>query len=204
MADRDEWVPRTQLGKLVRSGEVTSIEQAQAMGLPILEPQIVEALVPDLKDEVLEVKPVQRTADSGRRTSFMVTVVIGDRRGHVGVGIGKAKEVRPAIERGIREAKRNITYVKRGCGSWECRCGSEHSVNTRVYGRYSSVKIEIVPAPKGTGVVAGKTAKKVLEFAGIKDAWSRTFGNTGTVFNFANATLNALRETCKSKKGRES
>ncbi|MBI4215050.1 30S ribosomal protein S5 [archaeon] len=198
-----EWTPRTKLGTMVKSGEVTSIEQVYRIGLPVLEPEIIDTLVPDLKDAVLDIKSVQRATDSGRRTSFMVTVAIGDRNGNVGIGTGKAKEVRLAIETAILSAKKNIINVKRGCGSWECRCGSPHSIPRKVHGRYSSVKVELSPAPKGTGIVAGETAKKVLELGGIKDVWSRTLGKTCTAFNFAFATLNALKQTRKHLAGRE-
>jgi small subunit ribosomal protein S5 len=194
-----EWIPKTTLGKMVLSCDITSMEQIYEKGLPILEPEIVDKLLPDLQDHVLKINSVQRSTDSGRKGSFSIIAAIGNRNGFAGVGIGKGIEVRPTIERAIREAKKNIVFVKRGCGSWECGCSENHSIPFKVKGRKSSVKVELLPAPKGTGIVAGKTVKKVLELAGVKDAWSRTTGNSGTVFNAAYATMNALRNTRKMR-----
>ena len=194
-----EWVPKTMVGRMVQKGEITNIEQIYAKNLAILEPEIVDALVPNLKKEVLNIKTVQRTTDSGRKGTFMITAAVGNKEGCVGVGTGKGLGVKPAIERAVCEAKKNLIHVRRGCGSWECGCNENHSIPFKLYGRYSSVKIELLPAPKGTGIMAGKTAKKVLELAGIKDAWSKTFGSTSTKLNFAMATLNALKQTRETK-----
>lgn len=194
---QQKWVPRTELGKKVLSGEITDMEQIYEKNLPILEPEIVDMLVPNLQDEVLNIKMVQRTTDSGRKGSFMITVAVGNKNGFVGVGTGKGLEIRPTIEKAIKNAKKNLIHIKRGCGSWECGCGEQHSIPFKVKGKYGSTMIELLPAPKGTGIVAGKTAAKVLELAGIKDVWSRTEGDTRTVFNFAFATLEALRKIRK-------
>jgi small subunit ribosomal protein S5 len=194
-----EWIPKTSLGKAVRAGEITSMEQVYEKNIAILEPEILDTLVPGLHEEVLKVKMVQRTTDSGRKGSFMVTVAVGNNDGYVGIGIGKGNELRPTIGRAIRNAKKNIIHVRRGCGSWECGCNEPHSIPFRVYGRHSSSKIDLLPAPKGTGVVAGDTAKKVLELAGIKDVWSQTKGDTRTALNFAIATLRALQQTRSAK-----
>lgn len=193
------WVPKTELGKLVQRGEVTSMEQVYEKNLAILEPEIVDYLVPNMKEEVLDVRMVQRSTDSGRKGSFMVTAAVGNKDGFVGVGTGKGQEVRPTIERAVREAKKNIISITRGCGSWQCGCGEAHSMPFKTLGRYSSVSIELLPAPKGTGIVAGGTSKKILELSGVKDVWSKTKGNTRTVFNFGRATINALRQTRKRK-----
>ncbi|MEM4810023.1 MAG: 30S ribosomal protein S5, partial [Desulfurococcaceae archaeon] len=85
--------------------------------------------------------------------------------------------------------------IRRGCGSWECRCSEPHSVPYMVSGKSGSVKIVIKPAPKGTGLVAGDIAKTVLRLAGIKDAWTQSFGETRTTLNFAKAVVNALHNT---------
>ncbi len=196
---REEWVPRTELGKKVLAGEISNIEQIYSQNKAILEPEIVDLLLPDLKDEVLKVNMVQRTTDSGRKGSFSVTVAVGNKNGHIGVGVGKGLEVKVAIERAIKNAKKNLIHIRRGCGSWECGCEENHSVPFKVKSKYGSVSIELLPAPKGTGIVAGNTAKKVLELAGIKDVWSKSIGKTSTRFNFAFATLGALKETRKSR-----
>ncbi len=194
-----EWIPKTKLGKMVQNNEITSMEQVYERGLPILEPEIVDKLLPDLEEKVLQRKSVQRTTDSGRKASFMVTVVVGNKNGYVGVGTGKGAELRSTIERATRNAKKNIISVRRGCGSWQCGCGEEHSLPFKVKGSYSSVKVELMPAPKGTGIVAGKKAAEILRLAGIKDVWSKTSGNTRTTFNFAKAVMNALEKTRKIK-----
>ena len=195
----EEWVPRTDLGKKVKAGEISNIEQIYSQNKAILEPEIVDLLLPDLKDEVLKVNMVQRTTDSGRKGSFRVVVAVGNKEGYVGVGIGKGLEIKVAIERAIKNAKKNLIHIRRGCGSWECGCDEGHSVPFKVHSKYGSSSIELMPAPKGTGIVAGDTAKKVLELAGIKDIWSKSLGKTSTRFNFAFATLNALKQTRKSR-----
>ena len=193
------WVPKTRTGKLVQAGTITSIEQLYTQNLPILEPQITDMLIPDLQEEVLDVKSVQRTTDSGRKRSFMVTAAVGNKNGYIGVGTGRGLNVRPAIEKAVEHAKLNITSIRMGCGSWECGCGLGHSVPYKSEGKCGSVRIMLIPAPKGTGVVAGSAAKKVLEFAGIKDVWTQTKGDTRTVFNFAAATVDALKNIRKKK-----
>jgi small subunit ribosomal protein S5 len=199
----EDWVPKTSLGKMVKSGEIKDIEQIYEKSLAILEPEIVDSLIPDLEEEVLKVNMVQRTTDAGRKGSFMITVAVGNKDGYIGVGTGKGLEVRPTIERAVKDAKKKLIHVRRGCGSWECGCDGEHSIPFKVRGGRSSVKVELIPAPKGTGVVAGKTAKKVLELAGIKDVWSNSRGHTRTVFNFAVGTFEALKRLRQKKLSRE-
>ncbi len=191
----EDWVPRTRLGKLVAEGKIKTIDEALASGLPLKEPEIVDVLLPDLEDEVLEISMVQRMTDSGRRTKFRVTAVVGNRDGYVGVGVGKASQVAPAIQKAINNAKINIFKVNRGCGSWECGCGEPHSIPFKVTGSAGSVRITLIPGPRGLGIVAGKVAKKVLELAGVRDVWTFTRGQTKTTINFAKATYEALKQT---------
>jgi len=190
-------VPRTRVGRLVKEGKITRIEEIFRQNLPILEPEIVDVLLPNLEHEVLDVGIVQKMTDSGRITKFRAVVVVGNRDGIVGLGKGKARQFRFAIEKAIRNAKLNVIPVRRGCGSWECTCGEAHSVPFTVRGKSGSVEIILKPAPKGTGLVAGDIAKKVLEFAGIRDVWTQTKGETRTSYNFARATYLALRNTYK-------
>lgn len=187
------WVPKTRTGKLVQSGDITTIDQLYERNLPILEPHITDMLMPDLQEEVLNVKSVQRTTDAGRKRSFMVTAAIGNKNGYIGVGTGRGLNVRPAIEKAVENAKLNVVSIRMGCGSWECGCGLGHSVPYKSEGKCGSVRITLIPAPKGTGLVAGSAAKKVLILAGIKDVWTQTKGDTRTVFNFAMATVDALK-----------
>lgn len=195
MEYREEWVPKTKLGKLVYEGHITTFEEALESRLPIKEAGIVDALLPGLEDEVLDINMVQRMTDSGRRVKFRATVIVGNKDGYVGIGQGRAKQVGPAIRKGIDVAKLNIIKVQRGCGSWECGCGTGHTVPFQVMGKAGSVSITLIPAPRGLGIAAGDTAKKVMEMGGIQDVWTKSSGNTRTTLNFAKATFNALRNT---------
>ncbi len=195
-----EWVPKTKLGKLVAEGKIKTMDDALSSGLPIKEPEIVDVLLPDLEEDILEISMVQRVTDSGRRTKFRVTAVVGNRNGYIGVGTGKASQVAPAIQKAIEDAKINIFGVIRGCGSWECGCGTAHSVPFKVSGECGSVKVTLIPGPKGLGIVAADVAKRIIELAGVKDVWSITSGETRTTLNFALATFEALKRTCFIKR----
>ncbi len=108
------WVPRTELGRRVAAGEITTMSQAIRTGLPLREAQIVDKLLPDLHDEVLDVNMVQRMTDSGRRFKFAVTVVVGNGDGFVGLGRAKGREVGPTIRRAIDRAKLELVEIYRG------------------------------------------------------------------------------------------
>jgi len=195
----NRWIPKTKLGRMVANGEITDISQILNKGLRIMEPEIIDVLLPEVTDqnnqEVLNINMVQRMTDSGRKVRFSVMVVIGNRNGYVGIGKAKAKEVGPAIRKAINNAKLNVIQVKRGCGSWECKCGASHTVPFRVTGKASSVTVTLIPAPNGLGLAVGGVGKKILSLAGIKDAWSKTDGQTQTTVNFANAVMDALYQT---------
>ncbi|MDF2956137.1 MAG: Ribosomal protein S5 [Candidatus Alkanophagales archaeon MCA70_species_2] len=191
----EAWEPRTRLGKLVKEGKIKTIEEALKSEYPLKEIEIVDYLLPDLDEEVLDISLVQRMTDSGRRTKFRVCVAVGNRDGYVGVGLGKDSLVGDSIVKAVRNAKLNLIYVERGCGSWECTCGGKHSVPFTVTGQSGSVRVTLKPAPKGLGIAAGKTQKKVLELAGIRDVWTFSMGETRTTFNTAKATLDALKKT---------
>ena len=194
-----EWVPQTRLGKLVKEGQVTTMSEALESGLPIRESKIVDALIPEIRDEVLDINMVQRMTDSGRRVKFRATVIVGNGDGFIGIGEGKDVQVGIAIKKAIDTAKMNIKSIKRGCGSWECGCGLGHTVPFAVKGKVGSVTVELKPAPRGLGLASGGTAKKVLDMAGIKDVWARATGETRTTLNFARATYNALIRTTTMK-----
>jgi len=194
-----EWFPQTRLGKLVKEGQVTTMNEALASGLPIREFQIVDALLPEIRDEVLDINMVQRMTDSGRRVKFRATVIVGNGDGFIGIGEGKDVQVGVAIRKAIDTAKMNIVAIKRGCGSWECGCGQGHTVPFEVKGKTGSVEVRLLPAPRGLGIASGGTAKKVLEIAGIKDVWTKVSGETRTTLNFAKATFDALIKTTTMK-----
>ena len=187
----DEWEPKTKMGKLVKEGTITDIDEIFEKGLPIMELEIVDALVPDLEEEVMDVNLVQRMHKSGRKVNFRVIVAVGNKNGYVGLGQGKAKEVGPAIRKAVDNAKYNLIKVRRGCGG--CVCGKEHTVPFKVQGKASSVSVSLMPAPAGVGLVVGDVGKTILNLAGIKDVWSQSFGQTQTTVNFANAIFDALK-----------
>lgn len=194
-----EWKPKTLLGILVKEGKITNIDQIYENNLPIKEVEIIDMLLPDLKHEVLSVNFVQRQTDAGETSQFQVTVAVGNENGYVGVGIGKGKQIREAIEKAIRNAKLNVIPVRRGCGSWECLCGRPHSILFKVSGKSGSVTVKLLPAPRGVGLVAGDIGKVVLRLAGVKDVWTRSRGETRTAHNMAKAVYNALKETYRFK-----
>ena len=196
---KEEWFPQTRLGRLVKEGQVTTMSEALASGLPIRESQIVDALLPEIRDEVLDINMVQRMTDSGRRVKFRATVIVGNGDGFIGIGEGKDVQVGIAIKKAIDTAKMNIIGIKRGCGSWECGCGQNHTVPFEVKGKTGSVEVKLRPAPRGLGIASGGTAKKVLEIAGIKDVWTKVSGETRTTLNFAKATFDALIKTTTMK-----
>jgi small subunit ribosomal protein S5 len=182
---------------MVLRGEVTTMSQALATKLPLREPEIVDILLPDLKDEVIDVNIVQRMTDSGRRVKFRITVAVGNGDGFVGIGRAKGKEVGPSIRKAIDNAKLNIIEIKRGCGSWECGCGTPHSLPFEVVGKAGSVEVHLKPAPRGISLATGDVAKSILTLAGVKDSWGFVGGHTKTTINYAIATFEALRQTSK-------
>ena len=191
----DNWVPKTQLGRQVYEGQVSSIYEIFEEGHRIKEVQIVDVLVPDLKDEVININLVQKQTDAGESSRFTALVAVGNENGLIGIGLGKAKRVRNAIEKGIRLAKLNLYPIRMGCGSWECDCGEGHTLPFKVKGKAGSVVVTLLPGPQGLGLVAGDTAKVVLKMSGIKDCWSKSIGKTTTTNSFAFATFEALKQT---------
>ena len=193
----EDWVPCTQLGKMVKEGQITSIQDIFREGYKVREVEIIDFLVQDLKDEVIDIAMVQKQTDAGENSRFRAVVAVGNGNGLIGLGTGKAKRVRNAIEKGIRIAKLNLYPIQRGCGSWECGCGETHSLPFRVRGKAGSVVLTLLPGPQGLGLVVGDTAKVVLQLAGIKDCWSKVTGTTTTTTSFAFATFEALKQTDK-------
>lgn len=191
---KPEWVPKTDVGRQVKSGAITSVEEIFSSGKKILEHEIVDHLYPDMAEETLEVSSTQRMTDNGRKAQFRAIVLVGDRKGHFGIGAGKSEEVKPAIESAVKNAKRNLVSVPLGCGSWECGCGQRHSVPIKVVGKLGSVQVTLKPAPRGLGIAANDVVKKVLSVAGVKDVWSFSRGRTRNIYNTAMATANALEE----------
>merc|ERR1719387_1137670 len=150
-----EWVPCTKLGRLVRDGKIKSLEQLYLFSLPIKEFQITDFFMPGekLKDEVMQIKPVQKQTSAGQRTRFVCYVAVGDYDGHIGL---------------------------------------PHTVPIKLTGKCGSLRIRLVPAARGTGIVASPTSKKILQMAGIQDCYTASQGHTKTKGNFARAAFIAL------------
>jgi small subunit ribosomal protein S5 len=184
---------------MVAEGEIRSMSEALRSGLVLREPEIVDILLPDMDDDVLDVNMVQRMTDSGRRVSFVITAVVGNADGFVGVARSHGKEVGPAIRKCIDSAKLNIIEVRRGCGSWECGCMTPHSLPFVVKGKSGSVEVTLRPAPRGVSLAVGDVVKSVLRLAGIKDTWGFAKGHTKTTVNFAMAAFNALKQGTRVK-----
>lgn len=183
----------TKLGRLVKGGKIKKIEEIFLASLPIKEYQIVEAFLPELKDEVLKIMPVQKQTTAGQRTRFKACVVVGDFNGHIGLGHKCSKEVAGAIRGALIDAKLNIHPIRRGF--WGGRFGLPHTVPCKVTGKCGSVRFRIIPAPRGTGLVAARAPKKLLNYAGYKDVYTNAKGNTKTLYNFVKAAFAAICAT---------
>lgn len=193
--DEEVWIPKTSLGKKIVAGQITSMEEILANGYRIQEAGIIKKLLPDLKSEVIDVGIIQKMTSNGQSTRFKAIVAAGNENGWLGIGHGKAKQMRIAIEKATNAAYLNVSPIKLGCGSWECRCDKPHSVPFKVRGKGGSVTIEIVPAPRGLGLVAGGKIRNLLKLAGLKDAWTKANGSTNTMNSTSKAILDCLRQT---------
>ena len=111
------WVPRTELGKKVAAGLITSMDEIYSNGLRIQEAGIIKKLLPDLKSEVIDVGMVQKMTPNGQQTKFKALVAAGNENGWLGIGQGKSKQMRVAIEKATTNAFLNVSPIKLGCGS---------------------------------------------------------------------------------------
>lgn len=197
--DKEAWMPKTELGKKVKSGQISSIDEIFKSGKKIMEAEIIDCLLPDLQVKTVDIKKTTRVTRAGRHFSFRVSVIVGDGNGHIGVGTGKNIERITAQQKAVKNAKLNIVPIKRGCGSWECNCTKKHSIPFKTVGKSASLRVELLPAPNGVGLAVSDTIKPVLQIAGIVDIWSSTRGSTDTKLNFVRATVNALENLSSFK-----
>ncbi len=150
-----------------------------------------------VEETVVKVYRCSKVVKGGRRFSFAALVVVGDRAGSVGIGYGKANEVPLAVEKGMKDAKKSLYKV--------ALLG--RTIPHRIDGKYRATKITLVPASPGTGVIAGSSARAVLELAGVQDVLTKVFGSTSAK-NVVKATLDGLlklrsKETVESLRGVE-
>jgi small subunit ribosomal protein S2e len=189
-----EWVPLTKLGRLVKEGKIKSLEEIYLFSLAIKEHQIVDHFLGEkLKDEVMKIMPVQKQSAAGQRTRFKAFIIVGDKNGHCGLGVKAGKEVALAIRGAIIAAKLAVIPIRRGF--WGSTFGDPHTVPNKIHGKCGSVHFRLIPAPRGTGIVAAKAPKKLLEFSGVQDCYSSARGHTRTLGNFIGATFDALKNT---------
>lgn len=157
---------------------------------------IEEALsLEDVEDDVVVINRSAAVVKGGRRFSFSALSVVGNRKGYVGIGFGKAKEVPAAIEKSVKNGRKSLMRVNR----------KGTSIPHAVEGTYCSSRVRLIPAAPGTGIIAGKAVRKILEYAGIKDILTKNYGSTNAM-NVTKATLAALaqlrdRESVESLRG---
>jgi small subunit ribosomal protein S5 len=213
-ADIDRWQPKTDLGKKVKSRQFTSMEDVLSSGKPILEPEIVDMLLPNLESDLLMIgqskgkfgggsrrvfRQTQKKTKEGNKPKFSTYAVVGNRDGYVGLGFGKAKETVPAREKAVRKAKLSLIRVVRGSGSWADARTEPNSIPFAVIGKCGSVTVELKPAPKGTGLKCQKEIAKVLRLAGVQDVWSKIRGQSRNMINVVKALEDALNKLSRTK-----
>ena len=207
--DIENWKPITQLGRETKAEKIKDIDEILDRGIRILEAEIVDALVPNLNSDLLSIgqskgkfgggkksiwRQTQKKTKEGNKPKFSALAVVGNGDGYVGIGLGNARETVPAREKATRQAKLSLIKIRRGSGSWESAEPKPTSIPFAVEGKCGSVKMKLMPAPQGTGLVIEKECRKVLQMAGIKDVYSKTAGHTGTKLNLLTACFKALKK----------
>ena len=134
-----------------------------------------------LEDTVVKIYRCSKVVKGGRRFSFAALVVVGDKSGKVGIGYGKANEVPKAVEKGVKDAKKDLKKIVL----------AKRTIPHKIEGKYRATKIMLVPASPGTGVIAGSSARAILEYAGVQDVLTKVYGSTSAK-NVVKATLDGL------------
>jgi small subunit ribosomal protein S5 len=142
----------------------------------------IDANALDLKDKVVTINRVTKVVKGGRTFRFAALVVVGDENGHVGVGLGKATEIPDAIRKGKEDAKKNLIYIERN---------KDDSIHHEILGKFGSSSVLLKPAGEGTGVIAGGSARAVLELAGIRNIRTKSLGSNNKK-NVVSATIQGL------------
>jgi len=205
----ENWKPRTKLGLLTKTGKIKGIDDA--LTYRILEAEVIDSLI-KLESDILNIgqakgkfgggkrrawRQTQKKTSEGNVPTFSCMAVVGNGEGYIGLGYGRAKETLPARAKAMRKAKLDLRKINRGCASFDCNCGENHTVPFIVEGKCGSCKVKLMPAPQGTGLVIGDECKKLLRAAGIKDVYSVTNGKIRTTINLAKACMNALDKTVR-------
>ncbi len=205
----ETWEPKTKLGLEVKENKIKNIDEILKENKVILEPEIVDNLL-EVKIDLIAIgqskgkfgggkrrawRQTQRKTKEGNVLKFSAMAIAGDENGHVGMGEGSSVETLPARDKATRKAKLNLFKITRGCSAFDCACSEPHTIPFEVSGKSGGVRIKLIPAPQGTGLVVADELKKVLKLAGIKDVYSKASGKTNTTFNLVKSCIDALKKT---------